>query len=448
MKRLFFLVISLSLFNPIHSQVLKGNLKLHSGQEIKLFGFHDFDSIELSQTLVDSSGNFTLPFEGYTGMGVLQTQDNTKLVLALLDSTIVLNGTHLNQPDSLIFIRGDNNIRLVAFAKREVRARLAYKAWRYLRNLYHKDSSNLDLKMVRQSIDREITRLEMEERSIDDKFKNKDYLDWFLKIRKLIYDMPESVYRFSERIPKNIDDFRKVDFNNNFFVTSGLLKDLIFGHFLLLENMGKPIDSIYAEMNVSVDSIILSIKADDELLNSTCELLFDYFESRGLFKPASYLSNKILNLKSIEVNPRLTSKMEKYRTLRVGNVAPDIRLPGNKWLSNLHQPILLVFGAGWCQDCRDQLSSLKEYYEKWKKIIDIEVVYISLDTDSITFNSKFDGTPWITFCDFEGWETQAVKDFFVTATPTYILLDDNMKILEHPRSLEQVDAWVKFKLRN
>ena len=76
----------------------------------------------------------------------------------------------------------------------------------------------------------------------------------------------------------------------------------------------------------------------------------------------------------------------------------------------------------------------------------IAVMYISLDTDKQAFKTAYQNTPWQTYCNYKGWETQAAKDYYINATPTYFLLDKDMKILVHPRSLGQVDAWVHHKL--
>jgi len=75
------------------------------------------------------------------------------------------------------------------------------------------------------------------------------------------------------------------------------------------------------------------------------------------------------------------------------------------------------------------------------------VVYISLDTDQATFNTAFKDVPWPSYCDFKGWNTQAVKDYFVNGTPTYVLLDKDLKILVHPNSIAHANSWVINRLK-
>ena len=91
------LTVLLSTSLVLHCQTLNGTLEQHAGQQISLTGFHYYQSLELSKTIVDSLGHFSLHYpKEYTGMAVLKTQDNSSLVVALTTPHIRLKGTHLN----------------------------------------------------------------------------------------------------------------------------------------------------------------------------------------------------------------------------------------------------------------------------------------------------------------------------------------------------------------
>ncbi len=49
----------------------------------------------------------------------------------------------------------------------------------------------------------------------------------------------------------------------------------------------------------------------------------------------------------------------------------------------------------------------------------------------------------MTYCDGKGWETQAAKDYYVFGTPTYLLLDANLKILVKLKSPNHLQAWME-----
>ena len=82
-------------------------------------------------------------------------------------------------------------------------------------------------------------------------------------------------------------------------------------------------------------------------------------------------------------------------------------------------------------------------YKKRKEKHDLEVVYVSIDTDKNVFEEYYKEAPFITFCDTKGWETQAAKDYHVFATPTYISLDKEVKISSKIQSPEHLAAWLQ-----
>ena len=50
--------------------------------------------------------------------------------------------------------------------------------------------------------------------------------------------------------------------------------------------------------------------------------------------------------------------------------------------------------------------------------------------------------PWQSYCDYKGWETQAAKDYYISGTPSYFLLEATNKILLRPNSLAHANAWI------
>lgn len=106
---------------------------------------------------------------------------------------------------------------------------------------------------------------------------------------------------------------------------------------------------------------------------------------------------------------------------------------------------LIVFGASWCPHCMEELPKLTEKYSKWRQL-GVEVVYISLDTDKQAFEQAAKAYPFLAYCDYKKWDTQAAKDYYVFGTPTFYLLNNKHEILLRPNSIAQVDAWVDWFL--
>jgi len=450
MKHLLVLLITIITLQQTTAQTnntLNGSLKQHANQSISLKGFNYYESYELASTTIDSLGNFTLAYPAnYKGMGIVQIQDNSSLVIVLAEPKIQIKGSHLKEPDSLQYINSPKNKQFVSYAKAYSHAKQAYQAWRFLQPKYTNQLTLKTQKKVLKTINKEIQRLEQVNANALTTIPKNSYLHWFLPQKTLVSNMPETIRNYIERLPKDIEQFRNIDFNNPNFKTSGLFKELIEGHYFLLENSGRSQDDMFVEMNISTDYLIKSLNKNESLLNTVSEALFNYFEKRSLYKAAAHLSTQMLNQDHCVLTTSLANTMQKYENLKVGNTAPDIQLDATTRLSDIKTPVLLVFGASWCPSCKTEATELLTYYDAWKKKVQLEVVYISIDTDKEAFKTAYQNTPWQTYCDFKGWETQAAKDYYINATPTYFLLDKDKKILVHPRSLRQVDTWVNYKM--
>ena len=130
--------------------------------------------------------------------------------------------------------------------------------------------------------------------------------------------------------------------------------------------------------------------------------------------------------------------------MKVGNIAPDILLNNNK-LSDVKTNKLVVFGASWCPNCKTEALELLKQYDAWKAK-NVEIIYISIDTDKTAFEEAYKNAPWQTYCDYKGWDSTAAKDYHITGTPSYFLLDENNKILVRPNTVLHANVWITEKL--
>lgn len=428
------------------SQTLSGKIEQHAGQQITLTGFNYYKTLELGKTVVDSLGNFSFIYsKDYKGMGVLQAQDNSSLVLLLTEPNIVLNGTHLTEIDSLGYAQNSKNNQYLQFANAKSKRDAAYMALKYLQPLYKNQKELQSQKKFAKAITNEIKRIEQADTDFLKSLDKESYLRWFIPMKQLVQDMPATYNRYTERIPENIKQFREIDFKQPNFKNSGLLREVVEGHYMLLENMVQSLDSIYTQMNLSTKHLINNLQTNEVLLNEVCSELFRYFEKRSLFAASEYLSVSLLKNQQCSLNDDLVSKLESYRKLKVGAIAPDIILGNNTKLSNIKSNKLVVFGASWCPNCKTETLEFLKFYDAWKAK-NVEIIYISIDTDQTAFETAYNRAPWQTYCDYKGWETQAAKDYYVSGTPTSFLLDADNKILVRPNSVSHANVWIERNL--
>lgn len=452
------IVFQIVIVCSIQAQQVSGQLKYQAGQNIKLLGYNGFETIELASSTIDSLGNFSLRCTtDYNGMAYLETSDNNHLFLVLNEPNIIIKGTHLQEADSIVFENSIENNLFTQYAVEHNQREAALSGWKYLLPQYKDVAQLKKQKKPLTVIQNEIQRLKSEDKQFLQDIDKSTYVSWFLPLRKLIDDMPLSARRDTERIPQNIADFRSIDFTDNRLYYSGIIDDLLVGHYLLLENMGQSLDSIYVQMNLSTGYLITNLDGHDELLNKVTDFIFGLMEKRSLFTASEYLALAMLTQNSCLLEDNLSNKLETYRAMKVGNIASDMIFSGITKINGEEEysitalsemnnkATLVIFGASWCQSCVDDIPKIVSYYNKWKAK-GLDIVFISLDTDEKAFTKFTKEFPWLSYCDLQGWESKVAKDYYVFSTPTMFLLDNERKILIHPVFVEHVNAWVEQKM--
>ena len=440
------LIVYLYLIGGIHllqAGEIQGKLSGHKEQKIQLIGFDYFKELTLGEIIVDGEGKFLLQYpKNYRGIAKLTTPQGELTFLYLAGQNIVISGDRLSTIKDTYFQGNDKNIQFLRYITQKQFRMRSLRAWRYLEQSYsehvHSDSYGVEtLKRIKN----EICSLEdLDEILLNSKLFN-SYLQWFLPLYNLILDMPEAIYT-KDKGKKLIEQFRKINFKDSRFKESGILKQLIKEHFKQLEITHSSLEEAYVQMNKSSAYLIENLKEEEVLLNTVAELLFDLFEQRSLFKASEYLSLKMLSEEQCKIEKKLQNKFEGYRTLKVGNKAPEIVLNNSEKLTRLSEIVIVAFGVSWCNYCQEDIEQLKKFYGKWKGEYGVEVLSVSLDSDKDTYQQYFGSLPWKTYCDFEGWESKPVKDFHIYATPTYYILNKEGIIQLKPSSVKQIDAWL------
>jgi len=442
--------------NMYAQYTITGNFPLLAGQQVRLSGFEGFGIYTIDSSTVSEQGVFTLKYtDKNRGMGYLAAAENKAYFVVLANEDIQLKGDVFSAPESIVTISGKENKLFVQYTVDHPKREQALSAWIYLQNIYQADSLFTKQKYSKQAIETEMQRIKQEDKDFLKSLDPKSYVSWFLPTRKLISLVATVAQYRTEDIPATLTAFRKLDYADERLYKSGLLKDAIESHFWLLENVGQPLDTVYKEMSISIDFLITSLSADEKKFNEISKYLFELLERQSLFQASEYLAIKVLTQNSCTVNDNLARQLESYRAMKKGNTAPDIVFSGEvlKSGSVIKSPIRLsqidasykvvIFGASWCPKCTDELRELLPIYEKWKSK-GVEVVFISLDTDKTVFKNFTSVFPFISMCDYKKWDTQAVNDYYVFATPTLLILDKHQKIILRPNSIKQVDAWVDY----
>lgn len=448
--------LSLSAFAQ-HS--INGNFSPLAGQQVNLVGFQDFGIYTIDSTMVSEQGNFTLSYADKDwGMGYLTGKDNKAYFVVLTNEDIQLKGEVFSVPESIVTVSGKENKQFIKYAEEHRKREQALSAWVYLQKIYRGDSLFLIQQKPQQAIEKEVQRIKQEDLDFLNNLNPSTYISWYLPIRKLVSSVSSVAQYRTDEIPATVKTFRELDYTDERLYKSGLLKETLENHFWLIENSGRSLDSVYIEMNTSIDYMIESLIFDAEKFNTITDFLFKLLEKRSLYTASEYLALKVLNEASCTINNDLASQLESYRAMKIGKTAPDFDFNGElfapgyaraespKQLDDISTHyIVLVFGSSWCPSCPQELLQIGSLYQKWGEH-GVEVVFVSLDENPEVFEKFVTPFPFISICDYQKWESPIVKSYHVFATPTIYLLDSKRKILLRPNSVQQLDAWVDWYL--
>jgi thiol-disulfide isomerase/thioredoxin len=455
LKTIFVLLFICVLANAQNN--ITGTFTGLANQQIKLVGFISFDIYAIDSTQANEKGEFSLEFSNRDyGMAYLLSEDDKSFVVILAENeNLQLAGDNFSFPETIVIKNGKQNKLFEQYASEHPRREQTLSAWDYLTKIYRKDSLFAIHETPMQAIETEKQRIKVEDNLFLVSLPNDSYVGYYLPLRKLVSSVSTIAQYRTEEIPATMQAFRQIDYTDSRLYKSGLLKEVIEAHFWLIENSGRLLDSVYIEMNISIDYMIENLLADEKKLNEITEYLFKLLESRSLFGSSEYLALKLLNEQGCTINNDFAAQLESYRAMKVGNTAPDIAIAGDvlnqtnlalQKLSDINSDyIVVVFGASWCPACPAELSHIANVYNKWKSQ-NVEVVFVSLDENENSFKNFADDFPFISICDYQKWESQPVKDYHVFATPTIYLLDSSLEIILRPNSVRQMDAWVDWYL--
>ncbi len=440
------------------SATIEGHLPSLSGSEIKLEGFDGLNTYKISSADIDALGNFKLTYsKADYGVGYLISSDEKPLFIILSGEDIVLEGEALSFTETIQIKRGKENQWFEQYAQEHPKREQAISAWMYLEQLYTMDSLFAVQQSTVQDIRTEKKRIKDEEAAFLAGLQKGSYISWYLPVRTFISSVSVIAQYRQEEIPATIAAFRALDYTDQRLYKSGLFKDAIESHFWLLENSGKSLDSVFIEMQLSIDAMMANLIKNENIFNEVTNYLFDLLERQSLFQAAEYLALNVLNEEACTIDSDLAKQLESYRAMKKGNIAPDIHFAERTYLNGIKQSKIsnlsslntpytfVIFGASWCPKCLEELPNAIQKYANWRNL-GVEVVYISLDTDQTSFEQAVKNYPFFAYCDFNKWDSKVVKDYYVYSTPTFFLLNNKREIILRPNSISQMDAWVDWFL--
>ena len=200
----------------------------------------------------------------------------------------------------------------------------------------------------------------------------------------------------------------------------------------------------------AVDRIMDHVAPLPELKSFVVEFMLEGFELLDMEKVQLHLAENYLDEScESDVAELVRERMEGYRQMLVGATAPDFTVMDLKGdpctLSALPNPyVLVMFWASTCEHCREMIPDLSRWYRE-ENNLGLEIVAISIDSSAVQLKDYLaqQSLPWITIHDPLGWLGRLAEDYYIYATPTMFLLNDEREILSKPSNFRQFQRAVK-----
>ena len=242
-----------------------------------------------------------------------------------------------------------------------------------------------------------------------------------------------------------------INFNDDALIYSDAFTNKTIEYLTYYRNPQLPLELLEKEFMAAVDSILNKAKVNEIVYTHITEYLLDGFKKFGFDNVLNYIVENYVIKDDLCLDQKLTSaldrRIQQSKNFKVGNSVLNIILPDssgseielNKIKTN---QILIIFYASWCPHCQTLLPQIYDLYKNQKEK-KLEVLAISIDTsrtDWLNFirNNNLD---WLNVSDLKGWNGNAASDYYLYATPTLFLIDQNKKLILNQPSIKELSGW-------
>jgi peroxiredoxin len=242
-----------------------------------------------------------------------------------------------------------------------------------------------------------------------------------------------------------------VNFSDDALIYSDAFTNKTIEYLTYYRNPQLPFELLEKEFIAAVDSILNKAKLNEIVYTHIVEYLLDGFKKFGFDNVLNYIVENYVIKDDLCLDQKLTSaldrRIQQSKNFKVGNTVSNIILPdsvGTEIELNkiIAEQILIIFYVSWCPHCQTLLPQIYDLYKNQKKKR-VEVLAISIDTSRTDWLNFFrnNNLDWLNVSDLKGWNGNAASDYYLYATPTLFLIDQNKKLILNSPSIEELKNW-------
>lgn len=405
-----------------------------------LVGYNGKQEYVLDSSEIDSAGRveFQIP-RSYKGFGTVQKVGKQgQMPLLLLGDCTTIQNVSINS-GQLIFSEGSPNEVYNSLKRKSTQSKSQLDLLNQLSKYYDPTS------VFAQAIVTEKKKVTVAEQKFVKEINSLTTdVGYFLRVEESLY-MMNTLLSGTEQLPieklkaTQVYFEKVVNFQDERLWHTGFVHRLIYSYYSL--------STVLEGGHQHAGDFLATQLARSPYKNTYLEEIIGVVQGQPAI--AEYFSQKMLaasgqcdDIQGNDMPGRIKRQLEQYSLLKIGNVAPDERLDNGKRISELAgSNKLIVFWASWCEHCQKEIPELRAMYADLKKQ-DVEVVAMGMDDNAQIHGIVSQVNPWVSHFVGRDWNAPVTQHYRVFGTPTYFLVDKDMKIIARPKSAAEVAQWI------
>ena len=250
--------------------------------------------------------------------------------------------------------------------------------------------------------------------------------------------------------------FDNIDFNDTLLLHSNAWSNKAISYLGLWGNSRLTQKQLSGEFIKAITAMLSAASVNAEVYKFLLDYFLGGFDKYHFDDVITYMADHFQDPFSCEDAAKKTSlqkKLETFKKISVGKVAPDIEVPDMagktiKLSAIKSEYTLVIFWSSECGHCIQMMPKVKEIYDNQKRKR-YEIFAVSVDTSRREWTTfiKDEKLKWLNASDLKGFDGKAADSYNIYATPTMFLLDSEKKILAKPISWKELEQTLKdFKL--
>lgn len=207
-----------------------------------------------------------------------------------------------------------------------------------------------------------------------------------------------------------------------------------------------------------ISVVVERAKENDAVLDFALnQMLVGFYES-SMENVCLYIIDNYINgdaCGDADISNVVKSTAESIERLSIGHMPPNIVLTGSNGeaidlmkLAATNKYTLVLFWSSFCEHCKGEAPEVTACYNTWNKK-GLEILGVSIDRSEGAWKQAITerGFKFPNVCGMKDFQSPVAKDYRVSRTPAFFLLNPKGEIVLKPKSIREVQQYLAKNLK-